>query len=253
MAKSKDQEQFKKSAQRYRRQASEFAKSGAVESGSRKARRAAEGEEAKDLVRAEEIAKRHAADTDPKAPRDYAQPGSMANPATGRLTEDEEAEARERLWGMIADIQTGMMTTADAGVLRARPMIGYPDPYHANLWFFTRLSDHKAQEINARRAVCLAYGDPKNKRYVSVSGTAKLVRDRVKIKEFWSPFVGAWFPEGRDDPDVALIKVDAEQAEYWDGPSSKIVQLWRFATAKLAGKEPHLGENEKVTLGNADA
>ena len=160
----------------------------------------------------------------------------------------EEGEARETLWEMIKDMRTAMLTTVDDGVLRARPMRGHQDAFNGTLWFFTKASAHKAAEIDRQAQVNLTYVDQGSERYVSISGRAELVVDRLKFKELWNRFTAAWFPDGIDDPDLALLKVTAEQAEYWDGPSSRMVQLWRLAKAKLAGEEPDLGDNEKVDL-----
>ena len=66
------------------------------------------------------------------------------------------------------------------------------------------------------------------------------------IDELWTPVLKAWFPKGKDDPDVALLKVDVTKAEYWDAPSSTIVKLVGFTKAVLTGKQYHPGENEKL-------
>jgi general stress protein 26 len=167
--------------------------------------------------------------------------GGMAE----RLTE-QEAEAK--VWRMIQDIRTGMMTTQDEALLRARPMHGHAEPEQRTIWFFTRAESAKTDEIEREHAVCVAYADPAHQRYVSISGRAAVVRDRAKIEALWNPFVAAWFPDGKDDPHLALIKVAPEQAEYWDSPASKMVQLWRLAKAKAERRPPELGRNEKVEL-----
>ncbi|SNB52385.1 General stress protein 26 [Arboricoccus pini] len=155
-------------------------------------------------------------------------------------------QAWEKLWALVKDIRTGMMTTVDGQSLRSRPMTGHAAPKEGEIWFFTRSSSHKAGEIEASREVNVAYADPKLQSFVSVSGRARLVYDRVKVDELWNPFVSAWFPEGKDDPDLALLCIDVEQAEYWDGPASKMIQLWRLVEAKAGHHEPDMGENQKL-------
>ena len=159
---------------------------------------------------------------------------------------DEQA-AREKFWDLIKDFRTAMLTTLDDGVLRSRPMNGYQDAFSGSLWFFTKASSHKSFEIERQRQVNLSYSDPANERYISVSGEAALVRDRVKFKELWNPFVEAWFPKGLDDPDLALIEVSVDQAEYWDGPASTIAQAWHLTKAHLTGEKPEFGENRKIS------
>lgn len=163
-----------------------------------------------------------------------------------QATQGDEAE--QKVWQLIETIGTGMMTTLDEGVLRARPMHGQVEPEQGRIWFFTRADAAKAEEIGASQQVNVAYADPSHERYVSISGPAALVRDRAKIEALWNPFVEAWFPNGKSDPNVALIELMPEQAEYWDSPASKVVQLWQLAKARATSSTPDLGQNEKVDL-----
>lgn len=57
-----------------------------------------------------------------------------------------------------------------------------------------------------------------------------------------------WFPEGKDDPEVALLRINLEKAEYWDSPSSTIGYALSFVSSLVTGKEPDFGENKKVDL-----
>lgn len=159
-----------------------------------------------------------------------------------------DLEARDKLWDLIKDIRIAMMTTQDDDVLRARPMQGYQDSFDGTLWFFSRLSSHKRLEIEREHQVCLAYADPDHQRYVSVSGVASLEKDKARAKALWNKYAAAWFPEGLDDPDLVLIRVRTEQAEYWDSAASRAVQLYRVAKARLTGERPYGGENEKLDL-----
>ncbi len=158
----------------------------------------------------------------------------------------ERTEAWKKLWALVEDIGTAMLTTVDDGQLRARPMQGHADHAEGELWFFTKASSHKTLEIRNDNSVNLAYADPQDDQYVSISGEAELVRDRDQIDRLWNPYAAAWFPEGKDDPDVALIRVHVEQAEYWDTPSNRMVQLWELARARASGTEPDMGENRKL-------
>lgn len=68
------------------------------------------------------------------------------------------------------------------------------------------------------------------------------------MKRRYHADVEAWFPKGLDDPCIALMIVDVEAAEYWEGPSSTVMQVLAFAKAKLTGERLDPGENEKVDL-----
>ena len=103
-------------------------------------------------------------------------------------------------------------------------------------------------EIAELPKVNVSFADTDKQRYVSVSGTAQLVRDRAKIDELWRPEFKIWFPEGKDDPEVALLRISLEKAEYWDSPSSTIGYALSFVSSLVTGKQPDLGENKKVDL-----
>ncbi|HYV11603.1 MAG TPA: pyridoxamine 5'-phosphate oxidase family protein [Pyrinomonadaceae bacterium] len=156
----------------------------------------------------------------------------------------------EKLREMVKDIDFCMMTTVDeSGDLHSRPMSSNGDiDADGDIWFFTNASSHKVSEIAKLPKVNVSFADPDNQRYISVSGSARLVRDRAKIDELWRPEFKMWFPEGKDDPEVALLRVTLEKAEYWDSPSSTIGYALSFVSSLVTGKEPDLGENRKVNL-----
>lgn len=159
-----------------------------------------------------------------------------------------DAPQTEKLWSMIKDIRIAMLTSEDGDSLRSRPMAASQKAFNGDLWFFTRASAHKVSEVQSDSRVNVSYADPSHQNYVSLSGTASLVRDTTAIHEHWSEILRTWFPKGKDDPDIALLKVHVTQAEYWDAPSSAMVLAIGYSKAVLTGKSPHPGENEKLRL-----
>ncbi len=157
-------------------------------------------------------------------------------------------EAIKKLKDLVEGIDFCMLTTLDGGYLRSRPMSTQQFEFDGTLWFFTSDQTHKVDDINADNRVNVSYSDAGSDRYVSVSGRAEINRDRAKIEELWSPVLKAWFPEGIEDPHLCLLKIDVEQAEYWDTASGKIVQLYGFLKALITGQEMNPGENEKISL-----
>ncbi|GMU05177.1 MULTISPECIES: pyridoxamine 5'-phosphate oxidase family protein [Corallococcus] len=156
----------------------------------------------------------------------------------------------EHLGKLIHGIKVAMMTTVDTdGSLRSRPMWTYDKDFDGELWFFTNDHTHKVDEVQKDHHVSLAYSDPTRDRYVSVSGRCALIRDKAKAKELWNPSLKAWFPQGLDDPNLALLRVSVEKAEYWDTPNSKMVQLVGFVKAVLTGEKYHPGDNQKLDRG----
>ncbi|MEP6717941.1 MAG: pyridoxamine 5'-phosphate oxidase family protein [bacterium] len=160
------------------------------------------------------------------------------------------AEDLQRLRDMVKDIDFCMLTTIDEnGDLHSRPMSanGEIDP-NGDLWFFTGISSHKVSEVKQAPKVNVSFADPKNQQYVSITGVAQLVRDRTKIEELWKPEFKMWFPEGKEDPEIALLRINLEKAEYWDSPSSTVAYALSFVSSLVTGKQPDFGENKKLEL-----
>ena len=168
----------------------------------------------------------------------------MTAPTTTR--EDDLQKLRE----LVKDIDFCMLTTVDEnGDLHSRPMSsnGDIDP-DGDIWFFTGASSHKVSEIASLPKVNVSFANPEKQCYVSVSGKAELVRDPKKIEELWRPEFKMWFPKGKDDPEVALLRIELEKAEYWDSPSSTIGYALSFVSSLVTGEKPDFGENKKVDL-----
>ena len=159
-----------------------------------------------------------------------------------------DADMMKKLWDMIRSIKFAMLTSEDGEHLRSRPMVAAQSSFEGALFFFTRASSHKVDEVERKDRVCISYADPDHQNYVSLSGHAGVVRDPALVKAHWSEGMRTWFPKGSDDPDIAILKVDVDQAEYWDAPSSAMVHLYGYAKAVTTGRPPHPGENEKVKL-----
>jgi general stress protein 26 len=168
----------------------------------------------------------------------------------GTATQRREDDI-QKLRELVKDIDFCMLTTTDeAGDLHSRPMSSNGEiDTDGDIWFFTNASSHKVSEIARLPKVNVSFADTENQRYVSVSGTGQLVRDQQKIEELWKPEFKIWFPKGTDDPDIALLKVSLEKAEYWDSPSSTIGYALSFVSSLVTGKQPDMGENKKIELG----
>ena len=160
----------------------------------------------------------------------------------------DRSQAEAKLWSMIKDIKVAMMTSWDGEAMHSRPMHGIQEEYEGKLYFFTREESAKTAEISKYDKINLAYADIDHNTFVSIAGRSRLVHDQERMRRYWNPMVSAWFPKGLNDPDLALIEVEADSAQYWDSTSSNMRYLWEIASANLTGREPELGENTKVEL-----
>ncbi|MGH8295643.1 MAG: pyridoxamine 5'-phosphate oxidase family protein [Steroidobacteraceae bacterium] len=151
-----------------------------------------------------------------------------------------------RLADLIADMELAMLTTEDGdGTLRSRPLITLEMDQGGRLWFFTELSTRKVGEMDQHRRVSLSYADVGRQSFVSISGRVRLLRDPDKARELWTQRLKPWFPSGLDDPDLGLLEVTVEEAEYWDVPASRMQRL--FGVSGSSDGEPgQPGEHGEV-------
>jgi general stress protein 26 len=166
--------------------------------------------------------------------------------------ENADLQRREevrKLGEMIRDIRIAMLTTVDdQGRLHSRPMASQEAVFDGDLWFFTKEHSLKVTEVMNERQVNVAMSNPHTQRYISMSGVAQLVMDPAKMASLWKPALKAWFPDGLQDPDLALLRVTVKTAEYWDTPPSKVVQVFGMAKAMASGTEYDAGDHQRVTL-----
>lgn len=137
-------------------------------------------------------------------------------------------------------------TVAHDGSVVARPLQALEFDEDGVLWFATGLDSEKATEIRARPHVGLSFADHHANRFVSVSGPARMVHDREKIDALWSPAMSVFFPQGKDDPNLVLVRVEIERAEYWDGPATFVGKLLYLAAAAITGDPGVMSENEII-------
>jgi general stress protein 26 len=163
-------------------------------------------------------------------------------------THEKHEENVRKLRKMIKGIEFAMLTTIeDDGSLRSRPMATQRIDFDGDLYFFTKFTAPKVDEVVRDRNVCVSYAAPADQRYVSMSGPARLLYDRAKMKELWFPDLETWFPDGLQDPELALLWISVTQAEYWEGSSGTLVYMSRVK-AMAAGMAFGDIENEKLEL-----
>lgn len=155
---------------------------------------------------------------------------------------------KKKVTELLGKAKIGALTTISGdGRLESRPMGLQQAEFDGDLWFFTYGTTDKVGQVRANPNVNVVVNEGSNT-WVSLSGQAEMVEDRAKTRELWNPALKAWFPDGIETPGLALIRVRAESAEYWDAANGKVVQLLGFAKAAVTGEQAKGGENETVEL-----
>lgn len=156
------------------------------------------------------------------------------------------AEQRERLLKLLKTFSTAMLIThAGDNHLRARPMaIAQVDGFGI-IWFISAQDTAKIHEIEEDTRVHLVCQSD-HSAYLSISGRGTLVNNREKIKDVWDESYKTWFPNGVDDPEIVLISVRLDEAEYWDNKGwNKVEYLLKTAKAYVTGTTPDVDEKER--------
>jgi general stress protein 26 len=146
---------------------------------------------------------------------------------------------------LIDNIPVAMLTTLDDdGALASRPMTPLEMDGQGALWFFTDVQSSKIEQL---RVLNLSFTDRDHGVYVSLSGHGEIDTNRAHIQRLWTVLAKPWFPDGPDSTNLALLKFLPDRADYWDGPSSKMVRAFGMIASVIAGKPVAMGEHGSLT------
>lgn len=156
-------------------------------------------------------------------------------------------ESISKVTDIINHSHIGMLTTINGeGALVSRPLAVQDVKDDGDMWFFTGEGTSQVAHVSADARVNVSFG--KGTEWVSVAGTAEVVRDRAKIRELWNQSVEAWFPDGPDTPEVVLLHVDSDSAEYWTSPGGTAATVLQWAKSKVTHSRVSVGESGTVEL-----
>jgi general stress protein 26 len=150
----------------------------------------------------------------------------------------QNEEAAKKFKKLVKDINVCMFITNSKDEKdHTRPMATIEVEDNGMLWFFTDIRSIKVEEVSLENSVHLVYAHPGKESYLDIWGKASVVTDKEKIKEKWSVMVKAWFPNGMDDPNLALLKVEPQTSYYWDAETGKMVAFLKMAASIVTGTQ----------------
>lgn len=155
----------------------------------------------------------------------------------------------EVLWDLIEPTRFCMLAHRHAdGTLHSHPLTTQNKSLEADgcLYFFVSRASEVGQRLQQDGNVNLAYANPDKDTWVSVTGTARIREDLEKKKELFNTIAKAWFPNGPEDPDLELVEVKIDEAEYWNVRENKLLQLLKMGKSAVTGNPPKMGEHREV-------
>jgi general stress protein 26 len=117
------------------------------------------------------------------------------------------------------------------------------------LYFFVGRDTELGARLQSDASVNVSYVDHDKDRYVSIAGQARVSDDTDTKQRLFNALTKAWFPGGWQDPNLELIEVKIQQAEYWNTKESKVTQLLKIAAAAASGTRAHMGEKKEFHVG----
>ena len=156
----------------------------------------------------------------------------------GEIKNLSRAEANEKIKELAEKTDVCLFTTSLSNLpLTTRPMSTRAVDEEGNIWFFSREGSNKNQEIEKDNRVQLFYSNNMGSGYLTIYGTASIIKDDTKAKQLWSAIAKTWFEGGYDDPELTLLKIIPQDGHYWDTKDGKIISLFKMVAGAIVGKE----------------
>lgn len=155
----------------------------------------------------------------------------------------DPAAVEDRLWQEIERHHTGMLGLVGE-TAHYQPMTAFVEKDARRIWFFTRTDTDLAREIGAGRQAMFVY--QQRDLQACIGGELALSHDPARIDKYWNAVVAAWYPNGRDDPHLTLLRLDCADAQVWISEAGPLRFAWEIAQANAGHREPHLGGRTRL-------
>ncbi|GAA4008690.1 pyridoxamine 5'-phosphate oxidase family protein [Sphingomonas humi] len=113
-----------------------------------------------------------------------------------------------------------------------------------DIYFFGAKSEAIVKGLSENNRVVCTYVAKGHDLFAHIHGTLELVEDRTLVDKFWNPFIASWYKDGKDDPDLQLLRFDTSKAEIWKAEAGATLVA---AALKMLGRDPgkdHQRENQ---------
>ena len=157
----------------------------------------------------------------------------------------DHREIEEKFWHALKHspfIMLGIEGARDGATQPMTAMFDDQDRDAGVLWIFTAKDHDFTRAMGQSNKGIAAFSAKGHDLFASLRGMLTVDNDRATIDRLWNPIVAAWY-EGKDDPKLALVKFDVEDAKIW---LSDIGGFLKPAFNKFLGRKPEAGMKDKV-------
>jgi general stress protein 26 len=158
---------------------------------------------------------------------------------------DREAVER-RLWKEVQDEQIGMLGVVGGEPHHFQPMTAFAEKDTGQIWFFTYDDTGLVKEIGQGGTAMFVFQT--KGLWACIGGRLAVQRDRERMDKYWNAVVAAWYPEGKDDPRLTMLCLDADDAQVWVSEAGPVKFAWEIARANLEHRQPDLGGRADLNL-----
>lgn len=160
------------------------------------------------------------------------------------------AEAEQEFWKALKSSNTGLLGLDQPGY-HAQPMTAYREEETGTIWFFTREETDLAKDagVGGGQSAMFHYGSKDQKVWACIHGELSVRgHDREIIDRFWNPVLAAWYPEGKDDPALTILRFDADDGRVWVSEGGLLKFAFEIAKANITKTIPDAGGVADVNL-----
>ena len=157
----------------------------------------------------------------------------------------DRTTAEKRLWAELANHNTCMLGL-DGGDAHFQPMTAFAEPETGEIWFFTRTDTDLAKQVGDGHAATMIFQS--NDLQACIDGRLTLQHDRARIDKYWNAVVAAWYPDGKEDPHLTMLRLDGADAQLWITDAGPLKFMWEIAKANVSHRTPDLGDRANLSL-----
>ena len=161
----------------------------------------------------------------------------------------DKAEVEKRLWAELEQGRFGMLGAQPKAGGHFNPMTAYAEPESNTIWFYTSKDTDLAQAAQGGAEAMFIVMAKDQDFQACIAGELKTTQDRLHRDKYWSPMVAAWFPEGKDDPNLTLLSFTCRDADVWISDAGALKFGWEVAKANLTKATPDIGGQAHLVFG----